>query len=97
MNFLSVPSPIAPHVSKKAAQRTTQVGPLFEPFLLRFYPPVGRRVGQEKMTAEFQNKMDERSLILERILSAVIPTQSPTKWVWVGEEKQGIGRMTIFA
>ena len=59
--------------------------------------PVGRRVGQEKSTAGFQNKVDAKKPDSRKNPLTEIPTQSPTKWVCVGEEKQGSGRMAILA
>ena len=67
--------------------------PLFPPFS----HPVGQRVGRGKMTAGFQNQIDAKKPDSRKNPLTEIPTQSPTKWVCAGEEKQGSGRMAIFA
>ena len=66
-------------------------------FIASFLLPwVGGWVG-EKSTAGFQNKVDAKKPDSQKNPLTEIPTQSPTKWVCVGEEKQGSGRMAIFA
>ena len=69
----------------------------FQTISPRFYPPVGQRVGREKTHLRFQNKIDAKKPDSRKNLFTGIPTQSPTKWVCVGEEKQESGRMAIFA
>ena len=81
----------------KSAQRTVQFETVPWAIFPHFNPPVGRRVGRGKLTAGFRNKIGAKKPDSRKNLFTGIPTQSPTKWVCVGEEKQGSGRMAIFA
>ena len=60
-------------------------------------PPVGRWVGRGKTDRRISKQSGRKKPDSRKNPLTEIPTQSPTKWVCVGEEKQGSGRMAIFA